>query len=298
MTIVVVSILLSILIVTFGYLLITPNVSSETFLLNSESTLDPKLQKALMFLGGDISSLVPNGVKQKKRRNRTLQRLLITSGNPWNVNANEFFIIQIFLGLAGLVLGGIASVVLINSISPLAVGFITIGIAILGYMYPTIVYKQESTDRIKAFKHDLPESIDFLIIAMSGGTYGLASAISRVIKYQSDGVMKKEFERIIDSINSGRSLSSALDDFAERAPTEGIEAFVNSLNNANKLSAPVHEILRNRAESSRADLNAEIDKKIATLSTKVLLAFGPMAYISLLIVVLSPVATSLLQLLG
>lgn len=296
--ILIVAIMLAIVIVLFVYVLVTPNVKSETFLLSKNSTLDPNLQKALNFFGGDVSALIPDSAKKKKRRNRKLQKLFITSGNPWNINANEFLVIQVFLSAAGILVGVIAALLLQNSVSLFMLICIVLGLGILGYTYPIIYYRSIADDRIKAFKRELPEAIDYLVIAMSGGAYGLPSAIERVIKYLPKGVMKDEFSKIIDSLNSGKSLSKALDEFAQRAPTEGIEAFVNSLNNAHKLNAPVAEILKNRSEASRAELNAEIDKKIATLSTKVLLVFGPMAYSSILIVVLAPTASSLLSLLS
>lgn len=292
----IISIVLAIVIVLFVYVLVTPNVKSETFLLSRESTVDPNLQKALNFFGGDISALIPDSAKKRKRRNRKLQRLFTTSGNPWNINANEFFVIQVFLGISALVLGVIAAFVLRGSLSLPLLIIGVIGLSVLGYTYPLIYYKSVADDRIKAFKRELPEAIDYLIIAMSGGAYGLPSAIERVTKYIPEGVMNHEFSRIIDSLNSGKSLSRALNEFALRAPTEGIEAFVNSLNNAHQLNAPLSEILKNRAEASRADLNAEIDKKIATLGTKVLLVFGPMAYSAILLVVLAPTASSLMSL--
>lgn len=298
MTIIIISALLAISIVIFFYLVFTPKISTETFYVNKNSSIDPSLKKALNFFGGDISALLPEAAKKRKRRNHNLNRLFVTSGNPWNISVNEFFILQVFLGLGGLVLGAVCALVLSSMFSTLAIFGIVGGLCILGYMYPYIYYKSVSDDRIKAFKRELPEAIDYLEIAMSGGTFGLPIAIEKVIKYLPDGVMRKEFIRIVDSLNAGKSLTSALDEFAERAPTEGIKAFVNSLNNANRLNAPISEILKNRSEASRKELNAEIDKKIATLSTKILLVFGPMAYSSVLIVVLAPVISKLVGLLA
>lgn len=297
MAVLIVSFILAILLVLFVYVCITPNISSETFVLSKESSLDPNLQKALNFLGGDIAALLPEGVKKQKRQNRKLKRLFVTSGNPWGVTASEFLVIQVFLGLGSALIASLGAFVLANSISPILLGILGLILVVIGFQYPVIYYKSIADDRIKAFKRELPEAIDFLVIAMGGGSYSLSTAIEKVIKYLPEGVMRQEFSRIVSSMNSGKSLATALDEFGYRAPTEGIHAFVNSLNNASKLSAPVIEILKNRSDASRKELNAEIDKKIATLSTKVLLVFGPMSYISILLVVIAPVASSLTQLL-
>lgn len=297
MTLLFISIALGVLLFAFAYVLVTPSIKTETFIVSKDSTLDPNLQKALNFLGGDISSAIPNKLKQKKRRNQKLNRLFITSGNPWNITLTEYFVIQVFLGLSGLILGGLASIVLMNRapIALLTLG--VIGLAILGYNYPTIYYKSVSEDRTKAFKYELPGAIDFLRIALSGGQTGLPQAITLTTKYLDDGVMKDEFTKITEALQSGKSLTVALDEFAKRAPTEGIQAFVKSLNNATQMSADVMEILKNRAEASRKELKAEVDKKIASLDVKILMVFGPMAYSSVLIVVLAPTATTLLNLL-
>ena len=297
MTILITSIVLGVLIVAFCYILVTPNVKSETFIIGNDSKLDPTVKKTLNFIGGDISVLIPGALKKQKRRDVKFQRLLITSGNPWSLNITEYIVVQIFLGISGLILGGVACAVLYKMINPAILALLPIGLAIIGYNYPTIYYKSIADDRIKAFTHELPEAIDYLRIAMGQGSFGLPKAIELTTNYLDEGVMKREFSRITDSLQTGTSLPVALDEFSKRAPTEGIQAFVNSLNNATRLSAPVVELLRARSEASRKELNAAIDKKIASLDVKVLMAFGPTAYLSILIIVLAPTASSLAQLL-
>lgn len=297
MAILIISIVLAVLIVVFGYVLLTPNVSSETFVLSQDSDLDPNIKKALNFFGGDISVMIPEGIKKSNRQSQKLKRLFITSANPWGLDHNEFLITQVFLGGSALVLSILASVILKDMLSPFLIAIIVVGMTGIGFFYPKIYYQSVAADRMKAFKRELPEALDFLIIAMSGGSFGLPAAIEKATKYIPEGVMQEEFMKITGAMDAGKPQSVALEEFADRAPTEGIKAFANSLNNASQLSAPVIEILRNRAEASRKELNAEIDKKIATLATKVFLVFGPMSYIAILLVVMSPVASTLSQIL-
>lgn len=297
MAILIISVALGVLIVLFGYVLLSPNVSSETFVLGQDSQLDPSIRKALNFFGGDIAMMIPKEIKKKNRQSHRLKRLFITSANPWGLDPTEFLITQVFLGGSAFILSIIASVVLKDVLSPFLTVVAIVGMTALGFFYPQIFYKSVADDRMKAFKKELPEALDFLIIAMSGGRSGLPMAIEQSTKYIPEGVMNEEFRKITAAMDAGKPQSVALDEFAERAPTEGIRAFANSLNNASQQSAPVIEILRNRSEASRKELNAEIDKKIATLGTKVFLVFGPMAYIAVLLVVMAPVASTLAQLL-
>ncbi len=297
MSILIISVVLATLLVLFGFVVFTPNVKSESFLLNSNATIDNNLHSALKMFGGDVSALIPRQAKQAKRRNRKLQRLFVTSGNPWNLTITEFFVTQVLLCGGSILLSALMAVILRNTISPALLGILVVGLIILAYQYPVIYYKSVSNDRMDAFKKELPEALDFLYIATSGGTYSLAQSISLVRPYLQKGVMKDEFDKIAQALYSGQSLNVALAEFGKRAPTEGIEAFVNSLNNAARLSSPVAEILKNRSEASRKERTAEIDRQIATLGTKVLLVFGPMAYISVLILVIAPTAASLMTLL-
>lgn len=299
MPIFIISMLLALLIVLFIYVCITPSVKSETFLVNPNANIDGSLRKLLNYFGGDVSASIPYGLKKKKRRNKKLNKLFATSGNPWNMTKTEFFVTQVFLGVAGATIGAVFVAVMGNIIGYALAGIVAFALPILGYFYPIINYSSIAGDRVRAFKRDLPEAIDYLVIAMSGGSYALPKAIELSLKYlPKESSMYEEFSKIIRGLNTGQSLSSALDDFAQRAPTPGIQAFVNSLNNANKLNAPLGELLKNRAEASRNELNAEIDRKIATLSTKVLMVFGPMSYVSILIIVVAPVASQLMTLLS
>lgn len=298
MAILIVSVALAFLIVLLIYVSFSPNVTSETFVMSRESELDPSLQKAINFLGGDIAALIPNKMKKKRRQSQKMRKLFIQSGNPWNINQTEFFVLQILLAIGAFFVASLGAVVLSQTLSVGLLTILVIAFTIIGFQYPVINYTSTANDRVRAFKRELPEAIDFLVIALSGGNYSLPSAMEKIIRFlPENSVMREEFKKIMSSLHSGKSLQVSLDEFAKRAPTEGIEAFVNSLNNANQLSAPISDILSNRAEASRKELNAEIDKKIAVLSTKIMAVFGPMAYLSILIVILSPTASSLMQLL-
>lgn len=297
MAILIVSVLLAVLLVLFVYVLVTPNVKSETFVLGKNTAIDPTISKAVNFLGGDIAAMIPDSAKKKNRRNHKLKRLFITSGNPWNLTMDEFLVVRVFIAASAFILAILIAVLFSSIFNVFVSVIVVIGFTFFGFMYPQIVYTSTSNDRIKAFKRELPEAIDYLVIAMSGGSYSLPSAIEKTVTFLPEGVMREEFRKITDSIHSGKSLETSLDEFAQRAPTEGIEAFVNALNNAARLNAPVVEILKNRSRASRDELNAEVDKKISTLSTKVMMIFGPTAYIAILLVVLVPIASSLIGML-
>ena len=90
-------------------------------------------------------------------------------------------------------------------------------------------------------------------------------------------------------------MEAALNDFEKRVPTEGIRAFVKALNNANKLSVSMIDILENRARASRAEREAEIEMRIQKLPTKVMAILMPASLISIMAVALAPAVALLAQ---
>jgi Flp pilus assembly protein TadB len=292
------SFLLALTIVLFFYTLMSSNVKTTDIITSKETNLSKPLDKAIHLFGGDIYSIIPERIKRKNRHNHNMDKLFVTSANPWKITQTEFLILQILLGIGGLIATVLVYLILGNLIPLPAILILGGLVTFLGWYYPLSYYRGRANNRISAFKRDLPEAIDYLRIALSGASMGLPTAIERMLHYlPKDSVMHDEFQQIIDDLNSGKSMSEALDSFAKRAPTESIEAFVKALNSANQNATPLIGILRDRADASRKDLNAEIDRKITTLPTKVMLIFGPIAYISILIIAMAPAAYSLIGML-
>ena len=90
-------------------------------------------------------------------------------------------------------------------------------------------------------------------------------------------------------------MESALNNFASRVPSESIKAFSKALNNANRLSVSVVDILSSRSDTSRKELELEIEKRISTLDTKVMMVLSPTAMLSIMIVALAPSVQTLLN---
>ena len=112
-----------------------------------------------------------------------------------------------------------------------------------------------------------------------------------------NNLIRKEFEQIVNELRSGVTMEQALLNFSDRAPTDGIKAFAKALNNANRLSVSMIDILKARSIESRRDLENEIDQRIATLDSRVTMVFSPVTAISLGIVVIAPTIWTLSKIL-
>lgn len=281
------------LIASIVFLVISP-VKTKTRIVSSNS-LDPNLDKLLKMFGGDVDALIPGRVINRRIKMIGLPKLFKASNNPWKITMTEFvlmqFILCFFATLLGLGLLAFFTFMKMNAIGVI----LAVLMPFLGWQYPVQEYKSKAKSREMKFKAQLPEAIDYLVMALSGGGYSLQSAFAEVLNYLQPSIIKDEFTLIVTDLDSGHSMESAINRFADRAPTDGIRSFAKALNNANKLSVNLVEILQTRAAESRKDLENEIDRRIATLESKVVMVFSLPTAISLGIIAISPAIWTLSQ---
>lgn len=296
-----------IILLTFGivaiialliFLIVVPK-ETKHFHLSEDAQLDKTLQKIVNLLGGDILTFVDKTRFKPKTYDQRLEELIATCGNPWNLTIVEFqivrFVLSAVFALIGLTLGIIISVSFVHGPVAILIPLITAPLlGYLGYLYPESNYEGLKKKRDEEFKRYFPEAIDYLIMIIGSGTT-LTVAFERSVEYLEEGAVKEEFKKIVSELHSGQSLEKALNNFASRVPSESIKAFCKSLNNANKLNVDLKGILEARSDASRRELEQEIEKRISTLDTKVMMCLSPTALVSILIVVMSPTAVTLMN---
>lgn len=66
--------------------------------------MDATVRKVLNLIGGDIAYL---GNAQIKRMSKDgeIEKLLVSSGKPWNINVQEFVILRFVIAIMGFVFG-------------------------------------------------------------------------------------------------------------------------------------------------------------------------------------------------
>lgn len=295
----------SVLLITMGfvltiglvsYLILSPGKTNKLALSNANN-MDPSLKKLMKMFGGDISALIPSNYMKSQVRDKSLERLFRESANPWRITITEFIIVKfILLGIGLLISTAILGALTVSNGIQLGILLFPIFPLYL-FNYPVAYYSSVAKDRENKFKAQLPEAIDYLTMALSGGGYSLPIAFEVSTKYIPDGIIKDEFTIIVNDLRAGKTIESSLQDFADRAPTDGIKAFAKALINANKLSVPMIDILRARAYASRKDLETEIEKRVSILPSKITLVFSPTTAISLLLSVATPAIYTIIKLL-
>ena len=271
-----------------------PNSSK---ILGTNTNLDPSVEKLMKMFGGDITSLVGTERLIQQAKKTKTEELFRKSGNPWKLQIIEFIVLQYVLGCLGVFVGLLFGA-LLSFIGLSQLGFLLIILLpILGFRYPSSTYHSIAKNKENQYKGQLPEAIDYLILALSGGGYSLPTAFEKVLDFMPNNLIRKEFEQIVNELRSGVTMEQALLNFSDRAPTDGIKAFAKALNNANRLSVSMIDILKARAIESRRDLENEIDQRIATLDSRVTMVFSPVTAVSLGIVVIAPTIWTLSKIL-
>lgn len=267
---------------------------------NSAEESSNPLLKAINVIGNDLYKSLPagflkeqRGVKKKYPREESL---ITRSGNPWNLTAQEFVTMRYVAGFLGFLASWVVFFA-VNTAIAIPWWVIVPLTTIFAALIPQIKYTEQAKNRDLEFKRQLPEALDLLIISLSSGRT-FSHALREVVPNMQDSVLKEEFRNILKNLDSGYTLKESLDDFATRAPNEGIETFVRSVQSATEVSAPLVETLESRAEASRQEFFDIIHQKTAQLESKIFLILTPLIMPAVMLIAIAPSISSMLQTLG
>lgn len=274
-------------------ILFSKKTKSSNFYIGNTKHIDPKMVKVVNLLGGDLLSLVPKSVQKKSISDKKINDLFKESGNPWNVTKMEFLALRAAYSFI-YVLVGAAFTLIIQPGIPIA-GIILIALGYLGFNKPISEYKSIAKKRSTDFKKNFPELLDYLTMIMSDGNYTFANAIEAVLPYLPESAVKEEFTKVVDNVNAGINIETALNNLSDRLPSPALEAFIKAVNNANQLNTPMDGLMKTRAKKSREDLINELELIIQGLPTKTMLTVAPAAIFSMLAIFLVPVIVALME---
>lgn len=289
------SIGLSVSVVSLIAVMFSPKTNSTQFYLSNSEHLSPMIVKVVNLFGGDILAMLPSSLQKQSISNKEINDLFQSSGNPWGVTKLDFFALRVAYSFIGIIAGAAFGFLAETGIVFFAL-FALLG-GYLGWNRPYSVYKGIAEDREKDFNKHFPEMLDYLTMIMGNTsyTYTLGNAIELSLQYLPESAVKFEFQRVVDSINTGMSTDMALKALSSRLPSPALQAFVNAVNNANKVNAPMNELMEKRAKKSREDLLNEMELIIQGLPTKTMLTVAPAAIVSMVVIFMVPIAIALLS---
>lgn len=224
-----------------------------------------------------------------KKHDKT-RELLIRSGNPWKIRAEEFLGIQVLFAAIGFF---IALVMTIWSPIPAVPSIVwLIGFPGAGFAIPYSYHNSLRESRSKEIQKQLPEALDLLVITLASGQ-NFEPALAQVAPTLPKGLLRDELVTINHELGAGRSMEEALMEFAGRASSDEVESFAKAVSQAQRLGSDVSETLENQALSARGAYEARIEKKIARLTSIMMIPLVFTMIPSLILIIIAPVLMNL-----
>jgi tight adherence protein C len=117
---------------------------------------------------------------------------------------------------------------------------------------PAALLRRRIANRRTTIEQQFPDALDLIVICMDAGT-SLEAAILRVTQEmrRSHPEIAREFERISEELNAGRSRADALHNFANRLDIPSIRGFASLLIQSQALGASISQALKTYAVELR-----------------------------------------------
>ncbi|WP_418791035.1 type II secretion system F family protein [Phosphitispora sp. TUW77] len=251
----------------------------------SKPFIERVFRPLLLKLSAYIGKLTPATKKV------SLHKKLIMAGNPGNLSANEFVVIQygFILGLPGIIL----LVSLPLGWSPGTIlAFMILG-CIAGIILPDYYLKMLAGRRREEVQDNLPDVLDLLTVSVEAGL-GFDAALVKVVE-KTKGVVSQEFNRVLQEIKMGKPRRDALRDLGNRSGVDDMVSFVGSIIQADQLGVSIGNVLRLQSEQMRQKRRQRAEEKAMKAPIKMLIPLILFIFPTIFIVVLGPAAIQIMD---
>lgn len=202
---------------------------------------------------------------------RRVDELLKHAGDWLGLTANEFFALGA-LGAVGMAAMGL----LIANVGgfPAVIVFPFAG---LGALMPYLQATSERDRRFKECNRALPGSIDLASLCMGAGL-DFPGAIRQIVDKSGnrEDALHEQWETVLQELELGRTRRQALENLADRVPTEAVRDFVSAVVQSEEKGNPLAEVLRIQATMMRMRRSVMAEEAAARAA---ILMMGPLMLI-------------------
>lgn len=192
------------------------------------------------------------------------------------INVGEFFALSIIASVGGILLGVLATALpdcLSNTSGPivclatrsytdsLIVGILGAGV---GAIAPNFWVGMKRSGRLQLFDNQLGDTLNLLVNALRSG-YSVLQAMEAVSK-ELPPPISVEFRRVVQEIQLGLPMETALTHLLERIPSEDLDLVITAMNIQREVGGNLAEILDVMAHTIRE--RVRIKGEIATLTSQ------------------------------
>ncbi|UJR84896.1 type II secretion system F family protein [Sandaracinus amylolyticus] len=202
---------------------------------------------------------------------RRVDELLKHAGDWLGLTANEFYALcalgAVGMGLMGLLLANLGGYP----------GILFAPFAALGALMPYLQVTGERDRRFKECNRALPGSIDLASLCMGAGL-DFPGAIRQIVDKSGnrEDALHEQWETVLQELELGRTRRQALENFADRVPTEAVRDFVSAVVQSEEKGNPLAEVLRIQATMMRMRRSVMAEEAAARAA---ILMMGPLMLI-------------------
>lgn len=243
------------------------------------------IRPVLLKLGDVVGKFLP---QEKKVQ---WHKALILAGNPLNLTANEFFVIRL---ITIFIFPLSCLFVLIDSGTALSQKILIYTVMVtIAYFLPEQYLKAKWNGRRRAVIKNLPDTLDLLTVSVEAGL-GFDAALLKVIE-KSDNILANEFKKVISETQMGKTRREALKDMADRLNVEELNAFVNSLIQADTLGISISKVLRIQSQQMRQKKRQMIEEQAMKAPVKMLIPMVLFIFPTIFLVLLGPAVLQIME---
>lgn len=168
--------------------------------------------------------------------------------------------------------------------------------ALFGSKLPDLILRNKRDKRLESIRKALPDSLDMLVICAEAGLASDA-ALKRVVLEtgRNATVLSEELNQTAMELSFMPERRIALENFAERAPLPSVNAFVNTLIQAEKYGTPLARAFKVLSQEQRAERMLKAEEKAGRLPATMTVPMMIFILPALFIVLIGPAVLDILD---
>jgi tight adherence protein C len=235
------------------------------------------IDRPVRWLGARLGGLLSD------KQHALLDRQLVLAGDCLGLSPPEYVAVTIWCLIGGWLVGCAAARA--THVGPI----LAVACGLLGGALPYLLISEQAQSRRKTINRRLPSAIDLIALAMSAGL-DFPGAIKQLIDKSSDpnDPLVEELGFVLHKLDLGHTRRQALQQLAERAPTQAVLEFVGAVTQAEERGHPVVRVLQIQATTSREKRSVRAEEAAAKAGVQLV---GPLVlmFLAILILVVTPV---------
>ena len=233
----------------------------------------------------------------KDRQIEETQLLLVASG----FRSRDAIVVFTFFKLVSPLVFLAGAALYVYGISPTGKGpYADLGVvaaaALVGSKLPEFVLKKIREKRLEAVRKALPDALDMLVICAEAGLASDA-ALKRVVAEtgRKDSVLADELGQTAMELGFMPDRRTALDNFARRCPLPSVQAFVNTMIQAEKYGTPLARAFKVLSAEQRNERMMRAEEKAGRLPATMTVPMMIFILPALFIVLIGPAALDIMD---